>query len=166
MRMFDNENECPVIESSKKKICGHSHNVRINYHGGFLNDLKRGECGVRPVSNILESGLKILPSDLSATNIFGDLAKGLVDMGYSKGFSLSAVPYDFRRFIATNDFAYKTLEYHIDRMTKLTGKPVIIIAHSFGNLVTLNALQKLGEQKKHKKMDFSCPALRRSNKSY
>lgn len=147
MRMFDNENECPVIESSKKKICGHSHNVRINYHGGFLNDIKRGECGVRPVSNIMESG--IISSSLSATNIFGELAKGLVNMGYSKGFSLSAVPYDFRRFIATNDFAYKTLEYHIDRMSTLTGKPVIIIAHSFGNLITLNALQKLGEQKKN-----------------
>ena len=133
MRMFDSEDECPIIESSKKKICGHSHNVRINYHGGFLNDIKRGDCGVRAVSNILESGLKIIPSDLSATNIFGLLAKRLVERGYTKGFSLSAVPYDFRRFISTNTFAYKALEYHIDRMYTLTGKPVIIIAHSFGN---------------------------------
>ena len=150
MRMFDNEDECPIIERKKKKICGHSHNVRINYHGGFLNDIKRGDCGVRAVSNILESGLKIIPSDLSATNIFGLLAKRLVERGYTKGFSLSAVPYDFRRFISTNTFAYKALEYHIDRMYTLTGKPVIIIAHSFGNLITLNALQKLSADNKKK----------------
>ena len=150
MRMFDNEDECPIIESTKKRICGHSHNVRINYHGGFLNAIKRGDCGVRAVSNIIESNLNLFMSKLSATNIFGQLSKGLVDKGYTKGFSLSAVPYDFRRFIFTNNFAYKALEYHIDRMYTLTGKPVVIIAHSFGNLITLNALQKLGKEQKNK----------------
>ena len=150
MRMFDNEDECPIIESTKKRICGHSHNVRINYHGGFLNAIKRGDCGVRAVSNIIETNLNLFMSKLSATNIFGQLSDGLVNKGYTKGFSLSAVPYDFRRFIATNNFAYKALEYHIDRMYTLTGKPVVIIAHSFGNLITLNALQKLGNEQKKK----------------
>ena len=146
MKMFDNEEECPIIQSSKKKICGHSHNIRIAYHGGFLNEIKEAQCGVRPVSNIMESNLNIATKDLSATNIFGELAKGLVDMGYKKGFSLSAVPYDFRRFIATNEFAFDALKYHIERMYSLTGKPVVIIAHSFGNLITLNALTKLSNE--------------------
>lgn len=76
------------------------------------------------------------------TNIFGDLVENLEGIGYQKGFSLSAVPNDFRKFIKTNNFAFESLKYHIENMYNLTGKPVIIIAHSFGNLVTLNTLTK------------------------
>ena len=84
----------------------------------------------------------------SHTKVFADLVEKLEDNGYQKGFSLSAVPNDFRTFISKNEFAQKSLEYHIERMYELTGKPVVIIAHSFGNLVTLNALKRLKENNK------------------
>ena len=66
----------------------------------------------------------------------------LEEIGYVKGFSLAAIPNDYRKFISSNTFAYEALNYHIDQMYKNTGKPVTIIAHSFGNLITLNCLTK------------------------
>lgn len=145
MTIFDDDNECPVIESSKKKICGHSRNVEIRFDGGFYNTRSDSQCGVNAVENILSrSFIQHFPESLwkKKTNIFGDLVENLEDIGYQKGFSLSAVPNDFRKFIKTNNFAYESLKFHIENMYQLTGKPVIIIAHSFGNLVTLNTLTK------------------------
>ena len=75
-------------------------------------------------------------------NVFGELATSLEDIGYTKGFSLGAIPNDFRKFIPTNTFAYESLKYQIKKMYSDTGKPVTIIAHSFGNLITLNTLTK------------------------
>lgn len=140
-RIFNDENECPVIPSSNKKICGYSNSITISYQGGFYDDYKEdSECGLKAISNIMSS---TFIWDIDATNIFGKLINGLTDMGYVKGFSLTGIPYDFRRFISTNEYARKVLKYHIETLYDNTGKPVIIIAHSFGNLITLNALNQL-----------------------
>ena len=71
----------------------------------------------------------------------------LTQYGYQPGFSLAGVPNDFRQFISTNTFANKTLNHLINTMYENTGKRVIIIAHSFGNLVTLNTLKQNSELK-------------------
>ena len=63
-----------------------------------------------------------------------------------EGFSLGALPNDFRRYLATNNFATKVFESQIERLYKNTGKPVVIVAHSFGTLLTLtNLLKKKGD---------------------
>lgn len=64
------------------------------------------------------------------------------DLYGSSGFSLGTMPNDFRKFISTNDFAFESWKYLITHMNIITGKKVIIIAHSFGNLITLNTLKK------------------------
>lgn len=142
MTMFNDENECPTIGESNKKICGHSKNIQISFVGGFDNDKEKGDCGLKAVENVLNIGALPIDYNPDDANIFGSLVDVLEDLGYEKGFSLAAVPNDFRRFISTNDFAYNSLKYHINNMYTLTGKPVVIIAHSFGNLVTLNTLKK------------------------
>ena len=149
MTMFNNEDECPILDGSNKKICGHSHNIKISYEGGFLNSKDEADCGINAIENVLSSPIERLPEVVwkEKSNIFGLLVENLENLGYTRGFSLAGVPNDFRRFISTNDFAYESLQYHIENMEKLTGKPVIIIAHSFGNLVTLNALTKFPELK-------------------
>ena len=143
MTMFDKEDECPEL-STGKKACGYSNNIKVTYDGGFINTKDIADCGVKAVENVLISPLTNLPDSLwkKKSNVFGDLADELVEYGYTKGFSLAAIPNDFRQFISKNDFAYDALKYHIENMYNLTGKPVIIIAHSFGNLVTLNGLNK------------------------
>ena len=77
---------------------------------------------------------------MSQTRVFGDIIKNLTSMGYKEGFSLSSIPYDFRRFISTNEFATKVFRFQIENLYNITGKKVIIIAHSFGSLITLNNL--------------------------
>ena len=48
--------------------------------------------------------------------------------------------YYFRRFVATNEFEKKVFRFQIENLYNITGKKVIIIAHSFGTLITLNNL--------------------------
>lgn len=102
------------------------------------------DCGIKAIENILASPVQILPREVweKKSNIFYKLVNNLIELGYEKGFSLAGIPNDFRKFISSNDFAFNSLKYHIENMYSLTGKPVIIIAHSFGNLVILNALNK------------------------
>ena len=144
MTIFDNKDECPVISGSRgeKRICGHSQNIKISFEGGFSDDEDESDCGVKAVENVLSSNFVINAVAKKKANVFGDLASSLEDIGYTKGFSLGAIPNDFRKFIPTNTFAYESLKYQIEKMYNDTGKPVTIIAHSFGNLVTLNTLTK------------------------
>ena len=142
MTIFNNETECPIIigKRGEKRICGHSNNIQIRFLGGFYDDKKESECGVKPIENCAITDLG--PAVTSKTKVFEVLVQKLEKIGYKKGFSLSGVPNDFRTFISTNKFGEESLVYHIQRMYKLTGKPVVIIAHSYGNLVTLNTLIK------------------------
>ena len=145
MTIFNDKDECPIIESSKKRICGHSRNIHISFDGGFYNQRNEADCGVKSIENILsKTWVQILPEKFwkEDTNVFFSLVEKLEDSGYQKGFSLAGVPNDFRKFLHSNNFATESLKYHIENMYSLTGKPVIIVAHSFGNLVTLNALTK------------------------
>ena len=148
MTIFENENECPKIYTGKK-ACGYSKYIKISYEGGFLNTKDIADCGVKAVENVLISRYTNLPEFLwsKKSNVFGDLVKELEEYGYTKGFSLAAIPNDFRRFISKNDFAYDSLKFHVENMYNKAGKSSIIIAHSFGNLVTLNGLNKYPELK-------------------
>ena len=151
LSMFNDKDECPVItkkEGEKEietRICGHSQNIQISYGGGFLNKDIESDCGVMPVENILYS--ISLVGYRPEADVFKFTSDYLVSQGYEKGFSLAAVPNDFRKFISTNKFSYEALVYHVNRTYELTGKPVVIIAHSFGNLVTLDALNKQKDDK-------------------
>ena len=78
---------------------------------------------------------------MSDTRLFGDMIKNLTSMRYKKGFSLSSIPFDIRRFVATNEFAKKKVfRFQIENLFNIKGKKVIIIAHSFKTLITLNIL--------------------------
>ena len=53
-------------------------------------------------------------------------------IGYKNGFSLAAIPNDFCRFVSTNEFSTKAFRFNVENLYKITGKKVIIVAHSFG----------------------------------
>ena len=55
---------------------------------------------------------------------------------------MGALPNDYRRYLATNNFATNVFKSQINRLYANTGKPVIIIAHSYGTLLTLTNLLK------------------------
>ena len=138
---FQNENECQKIDG--KSICSYSKYVKVAYYGGTTDTLKESRCGVEGISNVIHGLNKVFDlfaNSMSAGASFYKISQGLIKRGYKEGFSLGAIPNDYRRFLATNNFATNVFKNQIERLYKNTGKPVVIIAHSYGALLTLTNL--------------------------
>ena len=133
LNFFNKKDECPKTKDNKE-ICLHSDYIKINFDGGDDKTEKNSKCGLNSISHITENDF------VSATRVFGDIINNLTSVGYKEGFSIGSIPYDFRRFIATNEFATKAFRFQIENLYNNTGKKVIIVAHSFGTLITLNNL--------------------------
>ena len=141
---YQNENECPKFNG--KSICRHSKYIKVGYYGGTTNTLKNSRCGVEGVTNVIQTGDllvdAVLNSVVGVSGSFNLISKNLIKRGYKEGFSLGAIPNDYRRYLYTNNFATKVFESQINRLYQNTGKPVVIIAHSYGTLLTLTNLLK------------------------
>ena len=131
MNTFDKD-ECAKLDENKS-VCTISDYIKILFYGGTNNTYESSQCGTRAVRKIISN------IDFSGSKVFDDIIDLFINLGYDYGFSLGAIPNDFRRF-ATNELSSKIFRYLIESFYNNTGKPVIIIAHSFGNLITLNNL--------------------------
>ena len=142
MNYFQNPNECPSVNN--KNLCFYSKYITVGYYGGTTKTLNEARCGIEGVQNVLQTGILTVDNiiNFGAARSFHGIAKNLIDRGYSDGFSLGAVPNDFRRFLSTNNFATRVFESQINRLYTNTGKPVVIVAHSYGTLLTLTNLIK------------------------
>ena len=140
MTFFQNENECPKVNG--KNICNYSKYIKVGFYGGSENTVKDGKCGVEGVQNIIQTGDKGLDSlvNLGAAKSYAEMAKTLVKRGYSEGFSLAGLPNDYRRYLATNNFATQVFKKQVERLYSNTGKPVVVVAHSYGTLLALSNL--------------------------
>ena len=136
MSFFQNSNECPTVNS--KNLCFYSKYIRVGYYGSTSDTLADSKCGIEGVQNVIQTGTLLIDNiiNFGASRSYHGMAKALQNRGYSFGFSLGALPNDFRRYLSTNNFATKVFRYLIESFYENTGKPVIIIAHSFGNLIT------------------------------
>ena len=142
---FQNEDECPKVNG--KKICFYSKYVKVGYYGGTSDTLKESRCGVEGISNVVQTGDLLLDSIIStfvfkAADSFNTISKNLKNKGYKEGFSFGALPNDYRRYLESNNFASEVFRTQVDRLYENTGKPVTIIAHSYGTLLTLTNLLK------------------------
>ena len=136
---FQNENECEKVNG--KNICYHSKYVKVSYYGGTNETLKNSRCGVEGIINVVQGNyVEELVTNIGASASFNKISKSLINKGYKEGFSLGALPNDYRRYLATNNFAIEVFKTQIERLYKNTGKPVIIIGHSFGTLLSLTNL--------------------------
>lgn len=142
MTFFQNENECPKVNG--KNICNYSKYIKVGFYGGSEDTVKDGKCGVEGVKNIIQTGDKLLDSlvNIGAAKSYAEMSKSLVKRGYSEGFSLAGLPNDYRRYLATNNFATQVFKKQIERLYSNTGKPVVVVAHSYGTLLTLTNLLK------------------------
>lgn len=75
--------------------------------------------------------------------------KALENAGYRKGLTYQTLPYDYSRSYRNNALN-ETFKSNLERMFNLTGKRVVIAAHSLGNLNTLYQLNKLSPEFKQK----------------
>ena len=135
MNFFQNPNECPAVNN--KNICYYSKYIKVGYYGSSTDTLKDSRCGVEGVQNVIQTGKLLVDKviNIGAAKSFATLSKNLIDRGYREGFSLGALPNDYRRFLATNNFAEKVFISQVNRLYKNTGKPVVIVAHSYGTLL-------------------------------
>ena len=120
--------------SSGQSVCTKSDYIKILFDGGTEYSSSYSKCGLHAVTNILSD------IDIETSRIFGDIIDLFKKIGYDIGFSFGAIPNDFRKFVATNEFATNAFRYLVESFYNNTGKKVIIIAHSFGNLITLHNL--------------------------
>ena len=142
MNFFQNENECPKVDG--KNICYYSKYITVGFYGGTPNTEQKGRCGVEGVQNIIQTGQEVLDKlvNVGAARSYGAMTNSLIKRGYKEGFSLGGLPNDYRRYLATNNFATQVFKDQINRLYSNTGKPVVVVAHSYGCLLTLTNLLK------------------------
>ena len=71
--------------------------------------------------------------------------------GYRTGLTMQALPYDWRKGYRENKLDWK-FERTIDSLFDITGKRVVIIAHSMGNFQTVHNLWKMDQKKKDERV--------------
>ncbi|WOK95599.1 hypothetical protein Cni_G04306 [Canna indica] len=96
-------------------------------------------------------GLRFLDPDHKDSSLCMDtLVKSLEEIGYDDGLNLFGAPYDFRYGLAGQGHPSKVatqyledLKELIEKASKMNGdKPVIILTHSLGGLLTLHLLNR------------------------
>jgi hypothetical protein len=129
-----------VIEES---ICLVDESVKVTFYGATEETVKNSQCGVKSVKDVVSAGTTYFPEswlNFGSTHSFQAMHERFSEMGYRPGFSIGAVPFDFRRFVGTNHLFKALFKSQVERLYANTGKPVVIIAHSYGALNTLNEL--------------------------
>eukprot|EP01016_Furgasonia_blochmanni_P017559 TRINITY_DN20296_c0_g1_i1.p1 TRINITY_DN20296_c0_g1~~TRINITY_DN20296_c0_g1_i1.p1 ORF type:complete len:493 (-),score=125.04 TRINITY_DN20296_c0_g1_i1:34-1512(-) len=104
---------------------------------------RNNQCGFKSVVDLLVLAFY----EPAFSKEFKDIWEAVEPLGYQMGLTVQAIPYDFRKSMRTNEANY-TLERSIRFMRDLTGKKVVIAAHSMGNLVTLHTLNRLTAEDK------------------
>ena len=140
---YQNEKECPKV--GDKNICHYSKYVKVGFYGGTTRTKKKSKCGLEGTMNVAQlsgpmSGAFISEHFANAADSFGTITKKLKEKNYKIGFSFAALPNDYRRYLSTNNFAIEVFKSQINRLYSNTGKPVVIVGHSLGTLVTLTNL--------------------------
>ena len=129
INFFNEEKDCA------SNSCSISVYIKITFDGGTKKTYKDSKCGTTAIKNVGN-----LPQLLHYyTDVYAKVLDLFEDIGYSYGFSLGGIPNDFRKF-ATNELSKKKFRFLVESLYENTGKPVIIVAHSYGNLVILNNL--------------------------
>ena len=133
---FYNTEEYPSAKQSKY--------IKIYPYGTTNETKENSKCGLEGVRNVIMGPGSIIEglANQGAAKGYSGIIKTLESMGYEEGFSMMGLPYDYRRFLATNKYIANTFQYQINKLYNNTGKPVVLITHSYGTLLGLNNLIK------------------------
>lgn len=81
------------------------------------------------------------PSKRSVGMYFFTIVQALVEWGYTRGDDVRGAPYDWRKAPNENKEYFLALQQMIEEMAEKAGGPVVLIAHSMGNMYTLYFLK-------------------------
>ena len=148
LTFFNSKKACSSYDEDKDDYtCNYSENIRIVYYGGITESKSERKCGLNAVKNVV-----MVPSFLEEqanTGMFksyGPLIDRLEKQGYKAGFSLAAIPNDYREFLANNNFTINAFRYQVEKLYENTGKKVVLIGHSHGtNTFYSNLMRKENE---------------------
>lgn len=82
------------------------------------------------------------PSKRNVGSYFYTMVESLVGWGYTRGEDVRGAPYDWRRAPNENGPYFLALQEMIEEMYQLYGGPVVLVAHSMGNMYMLYFLQR------------------------
>ncbi|XP_017329679.1 group XV phospholipase A2 [Ictalurus punctatus] len=82
------------------------------------------------------------PSKQSVGRYFFNIVQAMVDWGYTRDGDVRGAPYDWRKAPNENKEYFLNLQGMIENMTHTYGGPVVLIAHSMGNMYTLYFLNQ------------------------
>jgi hypothetical protein len=160
MRIFKNEEECPRLNNKEnnnnsKPICLYSKYIKVTYSGNTEKTKENLQCGIKPVSRILDPGYSIIPEkavNSGFTAVYYNLAENLKSKGYKEGFSMAGLPYDFRVLSKENGEFEQNFMKMVEMLYNNTGKKVVITSHSLGNIFTNDILSNFKNKEKLDKM--------------
>ncbi|XP_028304581.1 lysosomal phospholipase A and acyltransferase [Gouania willdenowi] len=82
------------------------------------------------------------PSKRGVGMYFFSIVQALADCGYTRGDDVRGAPYDWRKAPNENKPYFLELQQMIEQMATKAGGPVVLIAHSMGNMYTLYFLNQ------------------------
>lgn len=106
------------------------------------------QCGFDAISFLVDFNIGI---DLKVMGYFDNLRVAFLGAGYRVGLTMQALPYDWRKGYKDNNLDFK-FERTVDLLHEITGKKVIIAAHSMGNFQTAHNLWKMSQEKRDEKI--------------
>eukprot|EP00828_Plagiopyla_frontata_P029936 TRINITY_DN387_c0_g3_i3.p1 TRINITY_DN387_c0_g3~~TRINITY_DN387_c0_g3_i3.p1 ORF type:complete len:754 (-),score=117.63 TRINITY_DN387_c0_g3_i3:61-2322(-) len=121
--------------------------ISITWLGSTSDTMKSSKCGVTASEDMGQTPLPI--SDFMDFQQFYDYTIG---MGYQPGLTLLPIPYDWRRLAGSNEVV-TTFQRTIEYAYSITGKKVVVTAHSYGCVNFLALMESIPQSFKDKYID-------------
>jgi hypothetical protein len=120
-----------------------NNSFKIKIYGTTPNTKQHFQCGDGAVINLLP--FKFF--QMKETKVFSELFKRLSDMGYVPGLTYQTIPYNYEKSYRNNEFK-KYFRDNLIRLRHLTGKRVVLMGHSMGNVNIYSNLIRLAQEEK------------------